>query len=84
MDIICPTCREPWDNDTIHEYADEVGSTYREVAKVFRTQGCGKAFAEWLISTCHPAEGAETRHLLADLLGDDMDGYAAMMEDFGL
>ena len=83
MDIKCPKCREPWDNDTIHDYADEIGSTYAEVSKLFRTKGCGVAFDEWGI-TCEKAEGSETLSVLADLLGDDIDGYASMVEDLGL
>lgn len=83
MDIICPKCREPWETDTLHDYADEWETTYREVAKAFRTLGCGQAFSEWGVS-CHTEKGAEARFAMADLLGDDIDGYAAMCEDFGL
>ena len=83
MDIICPNCREPWDNDTLHEYAEEFGSTYGEVAKAYRTAGCGKAFVLWGV-TCERTEDADLRFALADILGDDMDGYAATLEDFGL
>lgn len=82
MDLICPICAEPWEFDTLHDYADEVGTTYKEVAKEFRTKGCGVAFVEWGITSCVADGRASTRLMLADLLGDDMDGYAAMMEDF--
>jgi hypothetical protein len=50
---------------------------------VFRTRGCGEAFAEWRI-TCIPDKDAEARTMLAEVLGDDVDGYAATLEDFGL
>jgi hypothetical protein len=83
MDIKCPICREPWDNDTIHDYADEASSTYAEISKVFRTKGCGVAFSAWSIP-CEKAEGSEMLSALADLLGDDIDGYASMVEDLGL
>lgn len=83
MDIKCPFCREPWDNETIHDYAGEVDSTYAEVSKLFRTKGCGVAFSQWGI-TCEKSAYSGDLLALADLLGDDLDGYAAMVEDFGL
>lgn len=85
MDIICPVCAEPWDNDTIHEVAEESEKTYQQVYKTFRSQGCGVAFAGFYDGGhCKPDENSETRLVLADALGGDSDGYAAMMEDFGL
>lgn len=84
MDIICPKCGEPWEIDTLHDYADEVGSTYTQVAKAFRSKGCGIAFADWGITTCRADEKSGMRSVLADLLGDDMDGYASLCEDFRL
>lgn len=83
MDIICPKCGEPWEIDTLHDYADEVGETYRGVSRKFRQEGCGKAFSEWRI-TCHADEKAGVRLALADILGDDIDGYASLCEDFRL
>ena len=83
MDIKCPFCREPWDNDSIHDYAGEVDSTYAEVSKLFRTTGCGVAFSEWGI-TCEKSSRNGDLLALAELLGDDLDGYASMVEDFGL
>jgi len=83
MDIKCPFCREPWDNDSIHDYAGEVDSTYAEVSKLFRTKGCGVAFSEWGI-TCKKSARNGDLLALAELLGDDLDGYASMVEDLGL
>lgn len=83
MDIMCPNCGEPWEFETLHDYAEENGSTYAKVAKVFRTKGCGEAFSAWRI-TCIKDENAESRFVLAEVLGDDMDGYASMMQDFRL
>ena len=83
MDVKCPLCREPWDNDTIHDYAEEASSTYAEVSKLFRTKGCGVAFSSWGIS-CEKSSDNSDLLALAELLGDDLDGYAAMVEDFGL
>lgn len=84
MDINCPKCGEPWENDTLHDYAEEHGSTYAKVAKVFRTKGCAEAFPAWKIGTCQRDENAELRFALVDILGDDMDGYASTLADFGI
>lgn len=40
MDIYCPRCGEPWDNDSLHEAAQEHGSTYEAIKTAFRTLGC--------------------------------------------
>lgn len=85
MDIICPKCGEPWEIDTLHDYADEVGSTFTEVSRQFRTKGCGVAFSEWGVGgACYADERAGMRSALADILGDDIDGYASLCEDFRL
>lgn len=83
MDILCPKCGEPWEMDTLHDYADEAGTTYAVVSRTFRRKGCGEAFQMWEV-TCEKRAGSEARSALADLLGDDIDGYAALCEDFGL
>jgi len=88
MDIYCPRCGEPWDHDTLHE---EVGArvsegrkaSYATVAAEFRRRGCEAL--ESYGAPCNP-EGigsgyAEAASALYDLLGDDMDGAAAMFED---
>jgi len=83
MDVYCKVCGEPWDNDTLHDYVEENGGTYQEIARTFRSKGCGVAFAEWSV-TCEPRKGRDTEALglLYDLLGDDMDGASAEYEDF--
>jgi hypothetical protein len=55
MDLYCPTCGEPWDNDSLHEEAEArkasqdaapagttftLGTTYTAVAADFRRKGC--------------------------------------------
>lgn len=79
MDIYCPLCGEPWDNDTLHEVAQEEHSTYREVARAFRQTGCAA-----LGASCNRLPDRDTAELssaMMDMMGDDMDGVAAMMED---
>lgn len=90
MDIPCPVCGEPWDNDSLHEEvatreADgDVTASYAKVAAEFRSKGCkalGAAFGPQ--SSCVPNNDMRTQvaGMLHDMLGDDTDGIAAMFED---
>ena len=84
MDIICPICAEPFDMDELHD--NEEGLSFKEAYKRFRTEGCGEIFG----TSCRPPEDevgkerAAVASALSDLLGDDADGFAAMMEDYEL
>lgn len=82
MDIYCRNCGEPWENETLHEVAEEMGKTYAQVAKAFSANGC-RAFdgSDYETRHCTADSKSAQRGLLADLLGDDMDGYSAMLED---
>lgn len=82
MDIHCPRCGEPVDNDELHSIAQSDGRSYQDVAAQFRTHGCAA------LGYKHNADTMDSnRALLAsaayDLLGEDMDGAAAMLEDWG-
>jgi hypothetical protein len=89
MDIICPRCAEPMDLYELHEfnssesYLGAIPMTFDEARKVFfdPSQGCGQLFNG---KPCDKVESiaADASALLADMLGDDVDGIAAMMEDF--
>lgn len=96
MDIRCPKCGEPWDLDSLHDevadrkqWADNPATeTFDSVCKDFYTRGC-----EALTSfggRCNPevdAKAATLASVTYDVLGDDIDGAAAMLEDaevFGL
>lgn len=98
MDIKCPKCGEPWDMDCIHDeisdrHPDEpwrIGGKHNQalyeqnyygvVLGEFRTNGCSALGSRCNPNTtAHPAIGE-----LMDLMGDDVDGAAALMEDFGL
>jgi len=88
MDINCPKCAEPVELDYLHEVADidsqyGDGATFIDVLHAFQTDGCSA-----LGERCNPrvtdrdrarAAGAA---MLYELLGDDIDGAAAMLEDF--
>lgn len=79
MDVLCPRCAEPWDNDELH---DVPGMTYALASQRFREEGC-KVFTGEL---CEKSDNemALMARTAYDLLGDDMDGAASMMEDYGL
>lgn len=79
MDIRCPFCREPWDLDSLHDNA--LGLSFEEAYRRFRTEGCGSVLDN---PACTSGRADPALAELADLLGDDADGYAALVEDFGL
>jgi len=80
MDLYCPKCAEPVDNDEFHERADEIDSTYSKVAADFRANGCSA-----LGGKCNPdtinSPKAQVANVIYDLLGDDMDGAASELDD---
>lgn len=87
MDIYCVRCGEPWDMDELHYRAEETASTYASVRDEFYTRGC-EAMGT---ARCEPADtltsdgrlsDSGAMSVLVDLLGDDIDGIASMMEDY--
>lgn len=86
-DVFCTKCGEPWEIDTLHEAAADQGHTFGEILAGFRAHGCSalSGFGFGLVK-CNPrgnVRGADASALLFDLLGDDVDGVAAMLEDLG-
>jgi len=79
MDIICPKCSEPMDLDELHY----MGVPFDEARRIFFEKGCN-----WLYNgkECAPTYGdnevGEKSAVLYELLGDDIDGIASMLEDF--
>lgn len=83
MDIYCRNCGEPWDNDTLHDVANELGTTYDKIAREFSRTGC-KALAcdEYGdMARCISDGRSSARGMVAELLGEDLDGYSSMIED---
>lgn len=81
MDIYCPKmgCGEPVEIDYFHDVAEEQGRTFREVQRDFQQRGCEA------LDMTHGESGSDIgmyADALYDLLGDDIDGAAAMLEDF--
>jgi len=88
MDIYCPKCREPWDNECLHEEAEArndmgSGATYDTVKREFFRDGCS-ALREAYGSECAgPLEGRSVvLDELYSLFGDDLDGLMSDLEDF--
>ena len=93
-DIKCPVCCEPWDIDELHEYVRDVAEvmpkvsasvSFSSVYDAFKLHGCGVAFDLWKVS-CEPDRSGRGVVLagLADLLGDDVDGFAALCDDLDM
>ena len=84
MDIKCHRCGEPWELDTFHDVAAEQGITFDAAMRRFRREGCaGTGWIEPCGRTYDPAKSMALVEL-GDMLGDDVDGFAAMIEDFAL
>ena len=85
MDIYCCRCGEPWEVDTFHDVADDMGRTFGDVVEEFQRAGC---VATGWVSGCDRATGgaaaarAGAMSVLSDLLGDDVDGIAAEMAEW--
>lgn len=80
-DLICTKCGEPWDMDyVIHEEPQEFE---RRGPAITSCPACEFHKRENGGSILRPGE-SEAMLALADVMGDDSDGYAAMLEDMGM
>ena len=80
MDIYCGICGEPWDMDCLHDAVTEGRATNWNDARVkFERKGCGL----WGLkcSTTPDTARAAAAAALMDVMGDDIDGVASMLED---
>jgi hypothetical protein len=81
MDIYCPKCSEPWDLSELHTAVDEGSAAdYDDARRTFYADGCGTLFNS---RPCRENRTlrSEASLVLADVLGEDLDGVAAMLED---
>ncbi len=78
MDIYCPVCGEPWDLYALH---DVPGVPFEAARRRFAAEGC-RVFGTKHNSTIDSDRAAKSA-VLHQLLGDDIDGIAALMEDLG-
>lgn len=89
MDIYCPKCQEPWDIDTLHDAVEERNGglaaelrrpydvEFTEVRQDFNRRGCEALGSRHGDGVASPVVGE-----ILDLLGDDIDGAAALLDDF--
>lgn len=81
MDVYCKFCNEPVDVYEFHDIAEEQEVTYDDVYAAFRTSGC-EALGSKHNGSAIDRERAMKLDALYDLLGDDVDGAASMIDDF--
>ena len=79
MDLVCTSCGEPWDLD--HVLHEEPELFTRAGAAIVACPCCKSRTGE--LTTEERAKLAAAREL-GELLGDDVDGYAAELADLGL
>ena len=80
MDILCTRCGEPWD---VFSLVDDMSPEEAEELKAGRCCPCCKHTPDENLHNINP-DGSHIQQALAGILGDDIDGLAASMEDFGL
>jgi hypothetical protein len=82
MDLCCARCGEPWDMDhVLHEEPQDF--KYKD-GRISECPACrGKSDKDLNLSPGQKNR-ADIAGVLADLLGDDVDGIAAEMADLGM
>jgi len=73
MDLRCPECGEPWDMDELH---DVPGLSFQDAWRTFKRIGCA-VFG----TKCGSGASDPRVRAVYDVLGDDVDGAAAEVED---
>lgn len=91
MDVFCKHCGEPWDIDCFHNASRQ----FQKIYSLFRKHGC--PVAEQALEDMHPIEMVlkncdhkpiieqdllDAVDLTQDLMGDDVDGAASLLDDF--
>ena len=80
MDMVCITCGEPWDMDYVLHEAP--GAFIRRHSRIDRCPAC-PATGRPVLSEQERVRLDLIAHL-ADMCGDDIDGFVAELEDYGL
>lgn len=79
MDVYCPRCGDPFDNDELHSAAEERGISYDAVASDFRARGC-----EALSYPCSTNTDARMAAIAVEIYaayGGDMDAAASAFSE---
>lgn len=77
MDMKCPICNEPWENDTFHEEAEVQRTTYKALFHKFTREGC----RVFIGAQCSSGNRSALATAVYDLAGDDTDFAMSMFED---
>jgi hypothetical protein len=80
MDIYCGICGEPWNVDSLHDAVNEGRARDRKDARwKFELRGCGM----WGVKCADKPDTprAMASAALMEVMGDDLDGVASMLED---
>jgi hypothetical protein len=88
MDIYCVRCGEPTDIDELHQRAGETQSSFKFVQSDYYARGCEalgypKCDREESLDNEGRLSASLAMSTMVDLLGEDIDGIASMMEDLG-
>jgi hypothetical protein len=67
--------------DTFHDVAEETSTTFERAVADFRRRGC-EAIPGERQCTATDTLRSQAQAAMFDLLGDDIDGAAALMDDF--
>lgn len=79
MDLICLHCGSPWDAD--HVRHEEPDAFERRGGRITHCPACRELGP---VRDPELAARLEAAGAVADLLGDDVDGYESFLEDMGL
>ena len=81
MDIYCK-CGEPWDIYEVQTcLAEELKTTPAKALQLFRRKGCEAFPGAKCAEDAGPSLRGEATAVLFELMPDDADGVAAMLED---
>lgn len=81
MDLICVNCGEPWDMD--HVLHEEPESFERKGGVIKHCPCCPNDGSAPELDTDKQAK-LEIIETLGEIMGDDVDGFASELEDYGL
>lgn len=76
MDLYCPRCGEPYELDYVQH-----DMTVMERARFKGGKGCPSCYGKPI--ELKQSDRAVAAGIVMELLGDDLDGAAATLEDFG-
>ncbi|MFH1416757.1 MAG: hypothetical protein ABII12_00505 [Planctomycetota bacterium] len=79
MDLVCIRCGEPWDMDYVRH--EEPEAFKRRGGRIDHCPCCPEKKPK---HSAKEQERLDAIAALADLLGDDIDGLAGTLDDFGL